>query len=357
MSPTILSKNLILLFSLIFLLAVISCEKTDLSSLGNNIVCYSAAYNKGVYKSDNGGISWYPLVTGQEDIYLYYKKLFLSPDNKRLYITTTGEGLFFVDMEKNILNRAEEFQDEDISSVAFRAVSNGQGADFEVFAAFREAGIYRSVPGTDEWESFNDGLTYREVNTLYAYAGELYAGTVNGIFRLDNSSMAWEDISGGIKNKNITSISSDIAGKTIYAGTGAYQDKKGSFEGIPSLYKSSDNGKTWEKSDRGLPDGVLIFSIAVNPLKQERIYLGTSDGIYRSTNGGNRWSKTDKGLPEELRILDIRIARGADNIDLVYAAGANGVFIGSDEKNPIWKSRKYGLDETYISSILVQAYK
>lgn len=348
-------KKIIILLNLSLLLFTISCkEKMDLSTIGNNIVCYSTTYNKGVYKSDNGGISWYPLLEDQEDIYLYSKKLFIGPDSKRLYITTTGGGLFFIDIEKGILNRVDEFKDEDVRSMVFRKVSDGQGTGLEIFVAKKETGIYKTVSGADSWEPFNNGLTYRDVNVLYNNKGKLFAGTIKGIFRWDDASGMWQDISKSIMNNNIISIGANPEGRIIYAGTGVYQYSKGRFQSIPSLYKSTDNGSTWEPSDKGLPDGVLVFSITVNPLKPERIYLGTSEGIYRSTDSGMKWSKTDDALPEKLLILDIDITRISDNKDLVYAAGAYGLFMAVDDKNQEWTSRSYGLDKTYISSILLQ---
>jgi hypothetical protein len=355
MTYTIKLKNLIMMLGIPLMFFAIGCSKTDLSASGNNIVCYAAIYNKGVYKSDNGGISWYPLMADQDEISFYSKKLIMSPDAKRLYITTTGAGLYYFDMEKAVLNRLKGFRDEDIRSMAFRKVSDGQGpGSFELLVGKRETGIYKSLESTSAWEPFNKGLTYRDVNILFNSAGNLFAGTVNGLFKWDEMSKKWLDVSASIKNKNIFAIDADPQGKTLYAGAGAYQNNKGRFEDIGSLYKSSDYGTSWEASCKGLPDEVLIFSVAVNPRKPERIYLGTSEGIYRSIDSGKKWSKTEDGLPDKLRILDIRIAHTPGDEDLVFAGGANGFFMALDNDRPEWISRTYGLEQTFVSSILLQ---
>jgi len=343
---------MILLVATVFLSAA-GCRKSDTSMLGNNITCYAAAYNKGVYKSDNGGISWYPLVSDQEDIYLYSKRLFMSSDSKRLFITTTGGGLFYVDMGKDAINSISEFRDEDIRGIVFRRPANGITAGSEILVGKKETGVYKAAEGAANWEDFNRGLAYRDVSMLYQGAGVVYAGTINGLFRCDDGSGTWVDISQGIKNRNILAIGAAPDGKTIYTGAGVYQDEKGRFASIPSLYKSLDRGSTWEKSDKGLPDGVLVFSIAVNPLRPERIYLGTSEGIYRSTDGGAKWEKTDNDIPDKYKALEIKITRLSDGRDLVYAAGANGIYMAVDEGNPEWEDRSYGLDDTYISDLLI----
>jgi hypothetical protein len=277
----------------------------------------------------------------------------MSPDAKRLYITTTGGGLFFIDIEKGILNSVNEFKDEDIRSVVFKEMTGGQGTGYEALVGKKEAGIYMSLQGKDNWEPFNAGLTYHDVNVLAKNDGGLFAGTVNGIFRLDEKSKTWIDISQGIGNKNILSIGADSGGKTIYAGAGVFQENKGRFDSIPSLYKGPDKGRSWERADDGLPSGLLVFSIAVNPEKQDRIYIGTSEGLYRSIDGGKKWTKTTKGLPDKFRALEIKVASMSSGIDIIYAAGANGLYMTKDDQNPEWATRSYGLEETYVSSILL----
>jgi hypothetical protein len=331
------------------------CGKPDLSTIGKSIVCYAATYSKGVYKSDNGGISWYPLTSDQDDLYLYSKKLIMSPDSKGLYVATTGGGLFFIDIEKGILKTMGGFKNEDVRSVAFRKAASGQGSGVEVIVGKRETGVYKLIEGTSNWEPLNKGLTYRDVNALFDGAGSLFAGTVKGLFRWDDSSKSWVDTSAGIENRNIFSVASSPDRKTIYAGAGVYQDKKGAFKSIPSMYKSLDNGNTWNASNKGLPNDILVFSIAVNPQRPERIYLGTSEGVYRSVDGGNKWSKTDDGLPGKFRVLDIKIVHLSGDKDLVYAAGVNGLYIALDDNNIEWASRSYGLENTYVSSILIQS--
>jgi len=345
-------KNIIIIFSLALLFFTAGCKKTDLSSPGENITCYAAAYSKGVYKSENGGISWYPLVPEQEDICLYSKRLFMSPDNKRLYVTTTGNGLFYIDMEKSILNNVKKFKDEDIRSVLFRELSSAGGVGSDIIVASKGNGIYRNVSGKGDWQEINHGLTYRDLNVLFKNSGNVLAGTGKGIFQWDDAANAWHDSSEGIINKNIVAISSDPACNSIYAGTGGYHAKKGMFEDIPCLYKSTDRGRTWKASGDGLPEGTIVFSIAVNPARPERIYLGTDQGVYRSSDSGKSWSETSDGLPESFHVLDVKIVKIPNDKDLVFAAGANGLYMAVDDENQEWISRSYGLDKTYISSLL-----
>jgi len=345
--------SIIILISLTLLTFETGCGKTDLSEMGRDITCYAATYSKGVYRSDNGGTSWYLLDPDHEDLNLYFKKLFLSPDKGALYVTTTGAGLFIVDTETGSVDSTTQFRDDNVRAVAFRNSSPIQTGNVEILAGMDSRGIFITRNGTGNWEDFNKGLTYRDVNALFKGGDNLYAGTIKGLFKLDGTSGMWTDISGDIKNRNIIAIDADPKGETIYAGSGAFQDEKGRFEDIPCLYKSTDKGKTWKASDRGLPDNTLVYAIAVNERKPERIYLGTSEGIFRSTNSGKGWSKLRDGLPKEFKVFDIKIVHTPDDKDLVYAAGSSGIFMTMDDKKALWIGRSYGLEKTNITSIVL----
>jgi photosystem II stability/assembly factor-like uncharacterized protein len=339
---------------LILVILVTGCGKTDLSEMGRDITCYAAAYSKGVYRSDNGGTSWYLLDPEHEDLNLYFKKLFLSPYNGALYVTTTGAGLFIMDTKKGSLDdNVTQFKNDNVRAVAFRNPPGAGAGNIEVLAGMDSRGIFIMRDGSVNWEDFNEGLGYRDVNTLLKTSDSLYSGTIKGLFRFDDQSGMWTDISGDIKNRNIIAIDTGADGETIYAGAGVYEDEKGWFENIPSLYKSADKGKTWKASDRGLPDNTLVNAIAVNTNKPERIYIGTSQGVFRSTNSGKRWSRMTKGLPKEFKAFDVRIVHTSDDQDLVYAAGSSGVFMTLDERGARWIDRSYGLERTNITGIVL----
>lgn len=316
----------------------------------NDITCYTATYSEGIYKSDNGGKSWYPMKMDQEDIHLYFKRLFLNPEKDTLYIATTGAGLFTIDLEKEILQRIDQYKGQNIRSVAF--ITDMESGKYEVLAGVFEDGI--SKLGSERKAHMNTGLTYRDVNTIITSENNIFAGTVKDIFKWDDKNQAWLSSSQGIKNKNIISMATTPKDNILFAGAGGYDEKKGIFENVPCLYKSKDNGKIWEESDGGIPDGTLIYKIILNSKRPERIYLGTSDGIYRSDDGGDGWSKTNKGLPDGFRAFDIKIKHLDDDKDAVYAAGSKGIFSAVDTDDPVWFSKNYGLPKTNITGIVVK---
>ncbi|MBN1905818.1 MAG: hypothetical protein JW927_12050 [Deltaproteobacteria bacterium] len=340
--------NTLFLLSAFFLLFS-SCQDTEITTSDTNVACYAATYGEGIYKSDNGGKSWYPMKMNQEDIHLYFKRLFLDPDNDLLYVATTGAGLFSIDLKNESIHRIEQYKGKNVRSVAF--VKNMDDGPATLAGVFDE-GV--SMVGADEKRYLNTGLTYRDVNTIITSEKNIFAGTVKDIFRWDNQKKVWESASVGIKNKNIISMAVTPKGDMIFAGAGGYLDEKGFFDSTSCLYMSRDNGKTWEAWDDGMPGDTLVYSIAINMKRPERIYAGTSDGVYMSYNGGDDWDKTDDGLPNDFRVFDIKIKNLDDENDLVYVAGSKGIFMAFDTDDPDWVNRGYGLPKTNITGIEVR---
>lgn len=345
MCKTRICFNLFVLIVL-FVLLMYGCQKEMAIPEDYPIACYAAAYSKGVYKSENGGTSWFPLDMEQDKIQSYYKRLSLNPENAdKLYVATAGAGLFSLDVKTGNLENIYALGDENITSLAFD--------NKNIFASIPGKGIYQGSGDSIEWRLLNNGLSYYDVNMLYSKHSDMYAGTIKELFKWDKHAKKWTAASEGIKNKNIIAFDSDKEGTFLLAGAGAYGGEKGRFEKIPCLYISHDQGKSWVESDTGIPDGTLVYTIVVNPEQSERIFLGTSDGVYRSTDKGDTWEKMEDGLPNNLKAFDIKIARMIDGVDVVYAAGSSGVYMTLDDDETKWVSKSYGLEKTAITSIIL----
>ena len=91
---------------------------------------------------------------------------------------------------------------------------------------------------------------------------------------------------------------------------------------VVGVYKSTDNGKSWEIKDKGLSI-YFVQDIAYDPENTEILYLATRGGIYKSTDGGNVWSARRNGFPapEEYSfsapVNDIAV--DPENPDIIYA--------------------------------------
>lgn len=95
------------------------------------------------------------------------------------------------------------------------------------------------------------------------------------------------------------------------------------------VFKTSDGGKNWSESNRGLYN--LNISVIKHDLLDEQIlYIGTETGIFKSTNGGESWDEwfeETAGL-EHTNITDIAI--DPSNSNKIFAAAQNVIYLSED---------------------------
>lgn len=63
------------------------------------------------------------------------------------------------------------------------------------------------------------------------------------------------------------------------------------------IYKSTDQGKSWKKINRGLPPGLDVGRIIVDPTDSKTLIMAAESGLYRSTDQGESWTPSGAGLP------------------------------------------------------------
>lgn len=86
------------------------------------------------------------------------------------------------------------------------------------------------------------------------------------------------------------------------------------------VWRSIDAGATWTSID-GTGDGALpdipVHSLAVDPTRPERLYLGTDMGVFVTLDGGNNWAVENDGFAAAVTETVV-IGKGASG-DAVYA--------------------------------------
>lgn len=118
------------------------------------------------------------------------------------------------------------------------------------------------------------------------------AGTHNGyIVRSDsattaNASTAWA--STRPREGFVSSLAFDPKdANVVYATYSGF--------GGEHVWRSSDGGATWSSRSGNLPD-IPVHSIAVDPTRRHRLYLGTDLGVFASLDGGVTWAVENTGF-------------------------------------------------------------
>lgn len=133
----------------------------------------------------------------------------------------------------------------------------------------------------------------------------LAAGASGGLWLSTNNGSTWKKVTNSYDNHSVTCIVQDTRpGKenNWYYGTGERIASK--FRYGFGIYKSTDNGETWNKcigttnnNQRGSWDNPFdfIFSLAIDPsasIEDDVLLASTAlGGIQRTTDGGETWEK------------------------------------------------------------------
>ena len=154
-------------------------------------------------------------------------------------------------------------------------------------------GLMKSTDGGNTFNttglSFNITNYYRGNRVLIdpSATNTIIVATSNGIYRSIDAGVSFTHTYSGI---NMTDIEFHPTNTNIIYGAS---------KGNTSIYKSSDNGITWNQSGTGLPatGQVVRACVAVTPSNDQIVYALFGDnnngfyGVYKSNNEGATWSQ------------------------------------------------------------------
>jgi photosystem II stability/assembly factor-like uncharacterized protein len=131
---------------------------------------------------------------------------------------------------------------------------------------------------------------------------QVYFGTqTGGVFTTANASTStgatvWTSSKPRTGSNVISWIAPDpVAANIVYATVSTFN----SASGTGHVFKSSDSGATWTNIDgagaTGMPD-VPVDTIVVDPLDNQRLYVGTDIGVFVSIDGGANWARENTGF-------------------------------------------------------------
>ena len=164
-----------------------------------------------------------------------------------------------------------------------------------MYLALRDEGIFRSADGGARWRPLNDGLTAEKISAMTAVEKTVFAGTENGLYRLDSG--VWEklplDTSGAV-------CSLAVSGTDLYAGIGnevlvrltpteIQQIDHGDLH-FTEIFHSTDLGASWTEVRLGGAHLRETSPAGITVLANGRTLLALSYAQSRSTDGGQTWT-------------------------------------------------------------------
>jgi photosystem II stability/assembly factor-like uncharacterized protein len=148
------------------------------------------------------------------------------------------------------------------------------------------------------------GLCVHKVSRDAAHPDKLFLQNHGGVYRSDDGGHQWVDIGQGLPSDfAFPMVTHPRKSGTAYViplenGMGRW-----TLDGQCRVYRTSDNGGSWEPLSRGLPQEgayltVLRDAFCADQMDQPGLYFGTRSGeLYGSTDDGDSWQLIADHLP------------------------------------------------------------
>ncbi len=221
-----------------------------------------------------------------------------------------------------------------------------------VYAGTLATAVYKSSDGGQHWRSANIGLK-GHVSVVYAIAihpkdpNIIYIGTTIGPHRSTDGGESWVERVHGMESVYVASLVIDPRNPSIlYAGT------------TGGIYKSVDGGDRWKEINKGLfkegPNTAMalgVNAIAIDPVENQNVFIGTNQGMYVSTDGGDQWVPKSQGLDTK---LVARLLIDPNHRNVLYAGTEKGIYKSTDY-GETWKATNNGLTNLVVRSMVIDS--
>jgi photosystem II stability/assembly factor-like uncharacterized protein len=257
-------------------------------------VAYLAAYEGGMWRSDDGGETWRQLRSYPVE---HAHSVVVDPhDPAIVYVGSEPAAIFHSHDGGATWQECESFRAVPESKHwHFFAPRHAHVRDLamaaddaqRLYAGLEVGGVVRSTDGGATWQQLHG--PYEDVHSLSvtpARAQTLYAATARQPWRSDDGGETWTAIGAGLPHRYIVPIAAapDDADVVLVSCSTSFQRQTG------VLGRSADGGRSWQKASWPGPHDDMVIAIAWDTMEPQVVFAGTDGGkLYRSTDRGASW--------------------------------------------------------------------
>lgn len=314
---------------------------------GNTL--YAGAADGGVWKTENGGISWYS--TMELELSMAIGAIGVAKSYSATVYAATGEdapGYEPTYPGVGVYKTTDGGVDWDLlppinSDRCSKVLVHPNNRNIVYVAGNR--GLHKSVDGGMTW--INVRTDHISDALMDPFSPDiLYVGVWNtGVFKSPDGGTTWNLLSNGIPTGSSAEWIKLAMGMNGQHGTSFLVSKMGLESG--ELYKSFDGGLTWTRipgEHQKVSYNEWTNMVAVDPNNEDVIFAG-GVGLERSSNGGNSFS-TITGTHSDKHV----IVFDPTNANICYLATDGGVY-KSDTNGNRWVLKSDGIVATQFYTV------
>ncbi len=153
----------------------------------------------------------------------------------------------------------------------------------------------------------------------------IWIGTDDGLIQVTaDDGTTWRDVTPAAMTawSRVTGIEASHFDEGVaYASVDRHQLQ----DFAPYIYRTRDQGRTWQRITTGLPDGVYVHVIKEDTLRRGLLFAGTERGAFVSFDDGDHWQPLQRNLP----VTSVRDFVVYGN-DLIVATHGRGFWVMDD---------------------------
>jgi len=313
-------------------------------------IVYVASEGDGIYITEDGGSTWEFDALGAGDNGAARSLVFEPGNTDIIYAGFLSLGV----CKSNDAGSNWDYANVGIASLLLNDIEidpNNTDRVITSFEAQNSGGCYISLDGGAGWEipSTLPGTRYSSVcigpdGTLYAWSNGPSSVAQEGLYKSDDNGASWENLGPNIGSVFETEIFSIAISETnpdlIFIGGNNF-----GANGFASIvYKTENGGESWDQVYLG-PEHDSFNYMFIDPNSSDEIvyaaYMSNDfhGGFLKSTNTGNSFSDINNGLPSSMRYAGA-IITDPFNQDVLYGAiggyGLNGTIYKSENAGFSW---------------------
>jgi photosystem II stability/assembly factor-like uncharacterized protein len=261
-------------------------EKANIKCLAVKDGTLFAALSEGVYASTDNGASWEKKNMNDKKESSYLQTLFIRGDS----ILAGGSDDIYVSADKGNTWFPSERKPRSMNYE--RIFANGPllyyGCYAGLYFSSNQGNKWTEITSTIKRETYmnddGDDVKVKTIRYFIAIDKSIFAGTSSGVYLTSDEGRTWESRNKGLPNPHAITFLEKI-GEDFFCSTGN------------GLYISADKGISWKKAESTLPKNTTINCVIA---AGNTLYAAVwQKGIYVSTDKGATWSPFNTGLPKK----------------------------------------------------------